>query len=101
MISSKDSDNEFEHSPTANLDYGFDWAAWLGASQTITSSVWSSSAGLTLTRPQVISNKASIFVSGGVIGQLYKLLNTITTLDSTTQATRTDSRTILLVCKER
>ena len=32
---------EVKKDPNADLDYGFDWTAWLGATDTITESTWS------------------------------------------------------------
>ena len=36
---------EVKKDPNADLDYGFDWTAWLGATDTITESTWAGSLG--------------------------------------------------------
>jgi len=40
---------EVKKDPNADLDYGFDWTAWLGATDTITESTWTVPAGSGLT----------------------------------------------------
>jgi hypothetical protein len=95
-----------DHSPSAKLDYSFNWgekpdgsAPWLDAanSETIANSVWTASPGITLSQPQVLNGKVTIvFAAGGEDGKVYALTNTITTT-----AGRIDSRTINLVCRPR
>jgi hypothetical protein len=89
---------EYDHSPTATLDYGFDWRdkGWLEDTETIALSVWAASTGITLTQEQSTLGVTSVFASGGVAGRLYTLTNTITTSQG-----RVDSRTIQLSCKVR
>jgi hypothetical protein len=88
--------HEFTHAPGSTLDYGFDWSAWLASGETITDSSWAITGGLTLSQSQITGGVTSTFVGGGVSGTIYKLVNTITT-----SASRVDSRTITLSCKQR
>ena len=87
---------EYEHSPLAKLDYGFNWSSWLVSGETITASEWDVDAGLTPTTPQINGATTSVFVEGGVAGTSYNLINSITT-----SVGRKDSRTIKVHCKNR
>jgi hypothetical protein len=89
-------EKEFEHAPLANLDYGFDWTLWLEDGETITTSLWDVSSGLTKSNEQNVLGVTSLFVEGGVINTRYKLVNSIVT-----SMERKDSRTITLFCKQR
>lgn len=85
------------HAPGADLDYSVNWMPWLDSGETIATSDWTASTGITLSRAAVVgSTMASVFAAGGVAGQSYVLTNTITT-----SAGRTDSRTITLRCAVR
>ena len=85
---------EFDHSVNGKLDYGIDWTFFLATGETITTSVWTVDTGLVKSLEQNVNNVASLFVTGGVAGTVYKLVNSITT-----SAGRQDSRTIKLSCK--
>lgn len=66
--------------PAETLDYDLDWTLRL-AGDVILSSVWTSQPGIALA---VVSSSflgpiTKIWLSGGVIGQTYTLVNTITT----------------------
>ena len=65
----------------ATLDYGFLWIDWLEPDETVESSTWSVSEGVTLSNAQITEDgkTTSVMVSGGSDGQRYKLTNTITT----------------------
>lgn len=88
--------SEFDHAPGSNLDYSLNWVSWLGVSETIQSSSWTATAGITLSSEQNSSGITSVFAAGGVVGRIYTLTNTIVT-----SAGRTDSRVIVLSCKVR
>lgn len=89
--------SRYTHAPGADLDYGLTWAAWLAAGETIVSSTWSISGGLTLDGQQIAGPITSTFVSGAsVAGNTYTLVNTIVTSEG-----RADSRSLLLVCAVR
>lgn len=87
---------EFTHAPLSNLDYGLDWTAWLASGETISTSVWSVTDGITLASTLVSGNITSVFASGGVVGRVYTLSNTITT-----SSNRIDTRSITLSCRSR
>lgn len=91
---------EYEHAPMSNLDYGFDWKSWLAPGETIVTSTWTLEAGLTGTNEQNIGGITSIFIFGGVAGSMYKATNKIVT-SALGGVTRTDSRTLKLICKVR
>ena len=81
--------------PAAVLDYQIDWSSWLGV-DTITSSSWTASTGLTVDSDSNTTTTATVWVSGGTAGTTYQLTNRITTAGG-----RTDERTISLSCQDR
>ena len=89
--------SEYEHAPTAKLDYGFDWKTngWLDEGETISISAWDV-GNLIASSAQNTGTVTSVFVEGAVVGVSYKLINSITT-----SVGRKDSRTIKLNCKNR
>ena len=67
--------------PSENLDYNIDWTARL-AGDTIVTSVWAplaSGSSLVIGSVYYISNMTKVWLSGGTLGQTYRLKNTITT----------------------
>jgi len=70
---------EFDKSPDAVLDYTFDWSQWIPLPGTIQSSTWSSDDGITIDSNLYTDDKATVFLSGGVIGRKYIVSNTIVT----------------------
>lgn len=91
-------DNEYDHAPGANLDYGFDWSDFLTTGETIATSSWTATSGITLSNPSVTGSITATFAAGGVEGVLYTLTNTIVTNAS---PARTDIRTLVLSCKRK
>jgi hypothetical protein len=89
---------EFEQSkdPDDVKDYLFDWSAWLGDEDTIETSTFILPAGLTADSDSNTTTTATIWISGGTIGNTYKVLNRIVTAGG-----RTMDRTALLVVAER
>ena len=85
---------EFDHAPLAKLDYGFSWP--LATGETIVSSVWTATTGITLTNQAVTVAVTAVFASGGEVGKIYLLTNAIET-----SLGKKDSRTISLSCKWR
>lgn len=93
-----------EKGPDERLDYGFDWAAdpqqggpWLDTDDTITTSTWSTVAGLTVETPGTHDDTSTaVFVSGGALGSTYPLVNQITTAEG-----RIASRTYVIHIKPR
>jgi len=65
--------------PDEVLDYVWQWSSWLNG-DTITGSTFSNEIGsLTLTSPSFTDSTATVFISGGVVGGSYKVVNQITT----------------------
>ena len=72
------------------LDYTLDWSDWLGTN-TISSSTWSvetitgDSDALTIDSNTNTTTKSTVFLSGGSVGNVYKVYNTIGTSNSLTE----------------
>lgn len=64
--------------PDDDLDYTINWATWLGA-DTIVSSVWDVPVGLTSHTPSNSTTAATIWLSGGTVGERYFVNNRIVT----------------------
>lgn len=88
--------SEYTHSPYATLDYGIDWSVILNPNEVITNSIWYVDAGLIKSLEQISGNVTALFISGGVVGTMYKLVNVITTSQG-----RGDARTINLYCTNK
>lgn len=80
----------FQKRDTAVLDYQVDWSDWL-IGDTISASSWTVASGLTKDSDVHTSTSATVWLSGGTVGQTYEVVNTITTA-----AGRTDYRTLLV-----
>jgi len=78
----------FEKDPEAVLDYTVDWEAWLDG-DTIYTSAWTVPTGITKDSDSNTTTTATIWLSGGTAGELYKVKNHIVTA-----AGREDDRTI-------
>lgn len=74
--------------PGSTLDYQIDWSVWLGA-DTISSSSWSVPVGITEVSASNDTTSATVWLSGGTVGAVYSVTNTIVTA-----AARTAERTI-------
>jgi hypothetical protein len=81
-------DNEgtfIDKDPIASLVYTMNWSQWLPAGQTITTSIWTFETISGDTIPLVneaasnTTTSASIEISGGSAGKIYKVYNKITT----------------------
>lgn len=81
--------------PNATLDYGINWAEWLGA-DTIATVAWTVPAGLTQTAATNTTTSATIWLSGGTVGTRYAVACRITTT-----AGRIDDRTIRIDCVQK
>lgn len=80
--------------PDAELDFGVQWARWLNG-DTIASSTWTIPAGLTKISDDHDGTRAVVWLSGGVVGNTYLLVNRIVTAGG-----RTDERAIQLTVEE-
>lgn len=76
--------------PAENLDYGFDWSAWLGT-DTLATSTYTVPTGLTAGTAANTSTGTTQYMSGGALGQDYIVKNAITTA-----AGRTAERSAIL-----
>lgn len=89
----------FIKDPDAVLDYAVSWAAWLDG-DTLDTSEWSIVTAATIP-PLVIDSDvsnttiATVWLSGGLAGTRYALLNRITT-----DGLRTNDRTVYVYVKE-
>lgn len=82
--------------PTAALDYGLDWAAWLDG-DTISTSTWTQvPAALTFGARTHDTTSTTVWLSGGTHGQTVKVRNLIVTA-----AGRTDERTLVIEVRDR
>jgi hypothetical protein len=81
---------EFIKDPEARLDYQIDWSTWLGA-DTISASTWSATSGITIDSDANTTTTATVWLSGGTLGQTYEVTNHITTA-----AAREDDRTLFI-----
>lgn len=66
--------------PAETLDYDLDWTARLDG-DTILTSIWGISSGVSLTivSSSFISPVTKIWLTSGILGQTYTLINTVTT----------------------
>lgn len=78
----------FMKDPDAVLDYQVDWSSWLDT-DTISTSAWTVPSGITKDSDTNTDTTATIWLSGGVDGADYDLINHITTANG-----REDDRTI-------
>lgn len=86
------SDNAFIKDPQAKLDYAVDWSAWLDEDDdTIGQSDWTVPGGLTEVSASTTGTLATVWLSGGVVGEVYEVVNHIVTA-----AGREDDRTIFI-----
>lgn len=82
--------------PDAVLDYSFDWSNWLG-SDVIDSSSWTiSSEDLTKVSTTIDGGITTVWLSGGVAGKRYLIMNHIKT-----QGSREEDRSFVLEMTER
>ena len=69
----------FTKAPNEVLPYRFDWSLVLGEGETITSSTWTVGEGLTEGAASADDTTTTITLSGGTLGTLYAVANTIVT----------------------
>ena len=88
--------NVFDKDPNAVLDYQWDWSDWLAVGETISTAVFTVPTGLVLSSQSNTTTTATVFLSGGTVGDGYQV-----TLRITTNQGRTEDRSIYLRCLER
>ncbi len=81
----------------ADLDYTFDWTAYLETTETILTAVETAATGLTLGTSTISADGKSVvfWLSGGVVGVSYRIDCLITT-----SAGRTDNRSMYLTIED-
>jgi hypothetical protein len=85
-----------EKDPDATLDWKFDWSLWLSDGETISTSSFITSAGITVNSTSATPTNTTIWLSGGQPGQPYRITNRITTNQG-----RGDDRSITIRVKDR
>lgn len=68
----------FEKDTDEVLDFQIDWSTWLG-SDTISTSTWTVPSGITKNSDTNTTTTATIWLSGGVVGEVYEVQNRIVT----------------------
>ena len=86
----------FRKDPQATLDYHLDWSSWLETGDTITASTWFLPAGLTQVVAAFSTSVATVWISGGTVGESYTVTNRITTADG-----RIDERSMTIRMEDR
>jgi hypothetical protein len=84
-----------EKDPNAVLDFGVRWTKWLDT-DTISASTWIVPTGLTADSDSFTDTVTTVWLSGGVDGSSYDIVNRITTA-----AGRVDDRTIRISVVEK
>ena len=85
----------FAKDPDAVLDYAVDWSRWLAGDEIATSD-WTVPSGLTHVSDSKTTTKATVWLSGGTVGQSYTVTNRITTTGG-----RTEERSFTIRVEER
>lgn len=87
----------FLKDPDAVLDYSFDWDdGYLAAGETISTSTMIATTGITIDDDTNDTTTATVWLSGGTVGEDYTVTNRITT-----SASRTDDRSIRIRVVEK
>ena len=86
----------FVKDPNAQLDWQFNWSDWLEVGETISSASFIVDDGLTTDSTGHDDTVATIWVSGGTAGNVYRVTNRVVT-----SADRTDDRSINIRVTER
>lgn len=67
------------------VDYDMPWSNWLPSGDTISASTWTADDGITIDSNSFTDTIATVWVSGGTDGVLYKLVNQIVTAQGRTK----------------
>lgn len=70
---------DFTKDPDDVLDYSFDWSLWLATNETISTSTWILSPGITQNSATNTTLISTVWLSGGTAGTPYSVTNRITT----------------------
>lgn len=82
--------------PDAILDYSINWSSWLVTGDTIATSTWTAETGITVDSDSNTTTAATVWLSGGTLGESYDVTNHIVT-----DAGREDDRTITILVREQ
>lgn len=82
--------------PSAILDYPMDWTDWLQDAEIITASQWTVPTGLTAANPAYSTKATTVWLSSGIPGEVYTVVNRISTSEG-----RTDERSFRVKVKNR
>lgn len=82
---------EFLKDPDAVLDYVFNWADWLAAGETISTSSITVESGITKNSESNTTTTATVWLSGGTEGNRYRITSRVTTSQG-----RTDDRSAIV-----
>jgi hypothetical protein len=82
--------------PDATLDWIFDWNEWLGENETIANSEFIVDPGITVESSMNSQKTATVWLSGGTEGEVYRVTCRVTTNEG-----RTDDRSFTLRCTNR
>lgn len=71
----------FDKAPAEKKDYQIAWSTWLPSGDTISTSTWTVPDGITEDDARTTNDTttATIWLSGGTVGQKYRVVNSITT----------------------
>jgi hypothetical protein len=87
---------EFLKDPNAVLDYVFDWSSWLQTSETISTATFTVESGITKNSESNTTTNATVWLSGGTVGERYTI-----TCRVTTNQGRTDDRSAIVRVADR
>lgn len=76
---------DFTKAPTDVLDYFFDWSSWLTNADTIISSNWLPSPGITVNSNAFTDTSTIVWLSGGSDGLPYTVTNRVVTAQGRTK----------------
>lgn len=82
--------------PNADLDFGIGWGDWLTGAEMISTSTWIVPTGITGHDDSNDATSATIWLSGGQLGEVYTVTNRIVTSQG-----RTDERSLIISIANR
>lgn len=86
----------YSKDPDAVLDYHLDWARWLDGDSLVSSTWTAEPAGITIDSHGLEGDLATVWLTGGTVGQAYRVTNHIVTAQG-----RADDRTLIVSVRER
>lgn len=86
----------FLKDPNAQLDWQVNWSDWLAEGESISSAIFTVDDGLTVDSTGHDDTVATVWVSGGTAGMVYRVTNRVVTSDA-----RTDERSFSIRVTER